>query len=630
MKYQQLARQILLGVGGRENIQSVVHCATRLRFRLKTSHKADTDQLKQNPGIITIVESGGQYQVVIGNHVGEVYQALLSEGGLSDTERGDDNESAEKLTLFARFIDIVSGIFTPFIGVMAASGILKGLLALALALGVMEEQSGSYKILFVASDALFYFLPIVLGYCAGKKFGGNPFVCMTIGAALVHPIMLEAFTNEQAGQAPMHFFGVPVILINYASSVIPIILAAWVSCLIERLLNLRLPGAIRNFTTPLVCLMVVVPLNFLLIGPIATWLSHLLANGYLWAYALSPLVAGLFVGGFWQVFVIFGLHWGLVPLIINNISIYGQDSMLPLLLAAVMGQTGATLGVLLRTRDNKLKGIAASAFSACWFGITEPAVYGVTLPGRRPFIFGCIGGALGAAIIGFYQARVYSFGFANIFTLFQTMPATGIDVTVIAAGIGSLLALVIGAVATYFFGLPTEKATPRAANTDPSGPSSASPSLLKTLTLDSPMSGRVIPLEDVPDQTFASGLLGKGVGIIPTDGRVVSPVNGTIASLFRTGHAIGLLDENGVELLIHVGLDTVKLDGKHFTIHVSQDQPVSRGELLIEFDMTAISQAGYDLTTPIIVSNSDDYLDILPATVQTEVKENMPLLTLFI
>ncbi|MGE9550107.1 PTS beta-glucoside transporter subunit IIABC [Erwinia amylovora] len=629
MKYQQLARQILTGVGGRENIQSVVHCATRLRFRLNNPRKADTQGLKQNPDVITIVESGGQYQVVIGNNVGEVYQALLSEGGLGDGENEINASAAEKQTLFARFIDIVSGIFTPFIGVMAASGILKGLLALAMALGLMHEQSGSYKTLFVASDALFYFLPVVLGYCAGKKFGGNPFVCMTIGAALVHPVMLEAFSKEQAGQAPMHFFGLPIILINYASSVIPIILAAWVSCLIERVLNPRLPGAIRNFTTPLVCLALVVPLSFLLIGPVATWLSHLLANGYLWVYGLSPLVAGLFVGGFWQVFVIFGLHWGLVPLMINNLSIYGQDSMLPLLLAAVLGQTGATLGVLLRTRDTKLKGIAASAFSACWFGITEPAVYGVTLPNRRPFIFGCIGGALGAAIIGFWQTKVYSFGLANIFTLFQTVPNTGIDATVIAAFAGSLLAFVVGTVVTYFFGLPAEKAQ-LAAGAVPASPEPNARSLLKTLTLDSPMSGRVVPLEEVPDQTFASGLLGKGVGIVPTEGRVVSPVNGSIASLFRTGHAIGLQAENGVELLIHVGLDTVKLGGEHFTIHVSQDQQVRCGDLLIEFDMTAISQAGYDLTTPVIVSNSDDYLDVLAASRQTEVQENTPLLTLFV
>ncbi|WP_158785225.1 PTS beta-glucoside transporter subunit IIABC [Pantoea sp. BAV 3049] len=629
MKYQQLARQILTGVGGRENIQSVVHCATRLRFRLKDSRKTDSG-LKQNPDVITIVESGGQYQVVIGNHVGEVYQALLSEGGLSDGDNADGDSPAEKQTLFARFIDIVSGIFTPFIGVMAASGILKGLLALAMALGVLNEQSGSYKTLFVASDALFYFLPVVLGYCAGKKFGGNPFVCMTIGAALMHPVMLEAFSKEQAGQAPMHFFGVPIILINYASSVIPIILAAWVSCLIERLLNPRLPGAIRNFTTPLVCLAIVVPLSFLLIGPVATWLSHLLANGYLWVYGLSPLAAGLFVGGFWQVFVIFGLHWGLVPLMINNLSIYGQDSMLPLLLAAVLGQTGATLGVLLRTRDQKLKGIAASAFSTCWFGITEPAVYGVTLPARRPFIFGCIGGALGAAIIGFWQAKVYSFGLANIFTLFQTVPNSGIDATVIAAFTGSLLAFVVGTVATYFFGLPAEKAAALVAEAKASNSEPEASSLLKTLTMNSPMSGQVIPLEEVPDQTFASGLLGKGVGIVPAEGRVVSPVNGCVASLFRTGHAIGLLADNGVELLIHVGLDTVKLGGEHFTIHVTQNQPVRCGDLLIEFDMAAINRAGYDLTTPIIVSNTDDYLEVLPASRETEVQENTPLLTLFV
>lgn len=307
--------------------------------------------------------------MVIGNHVNDVYLALLSEGGLGDGENGTDSE--EKQTLFAKFIDIVSGIFTPFIGVMAASGILKGLLAISLAFGLLDEQSGSYKMLFVASDALFYFLPIVLGYCAGKKFGGNPFICMCIGAALIHPIMLEAFNQEQSGQSPIHFFGIPVILINYASSVIPVIVAAWISCVIERWLNPRLPGAIRNFTTPLVCLATVVPLSFLVTGPLATWLSYQLANGYVWVYALSPLIAGLFLGSLWQVFVIFGLHWGLVPLMLNNLSINGHDSMLPLLLAAVLGQTGATLGVLLRTRDSKLKGIAASAFSACWFGITD-------------------------------------------------------------------------------------------------------------------------------------------------------------------------------------------------------------------------------------------------------------------
>lgn len=621
MKYQQLARKILQGIGGRDNIASLAHCATRLRFRLKSAALADTASLQQHPEIITVVESGGQYQVVIGNHVGDVYQALLNEGGLSEGDQSAD--ASAKQPLFNRFIDLVSGIFTPFLGVMAASGVLKGLLALALALGLLQEQSGSYQILFVASDALFYFFPLVLGYCAGKKFGGNPFTAMAIGAALVHPVMLEAFNQAQTGGTALSFFGVPVILINYASSVIPVLLAAWVASHLERIVNPRLPDAVRNFVTPVLCLVIVVPLSFLVIGPIATWLSRQLADGYLWIYALSPLIAGLFLGGFWQVFVMFGLHWGLVPLMINNLSMHGQDFMVPLLFAAVMGQSGATLGVMLRTRDNKLKGIAASAFSATIFGITEPAVYGVTLPNRRPFIFGCIGGALGAALIGYYHASVYSFGLASVFTIFQSVPKTGIDITVYAVVAGAVLAWIFAAVTTFFFGMASSESAVSATDTAQKASPSAAP---KTLTLNSPLSGQIVPLAQIADETFASGLLGKGVGIIPDRGQVISPVDGCVASLFRTNHAIGLIAENGVELLIHVGLDTVQLNGKYFTAHVVQDQPVRRGDLLLEFDLAALGEAGYDLTTPVIVSNSDDYLDVFPVSEQGQVAENAPLL----
>ncbi|WP_034946547.1 PTS beta-glucoside transporter subunit IIABC [Erwinia oleae] len=621
MKYQQLAQDILQGVGGRDNVLSLMHCATRLRFRLKDATQANSPELKNHADIITVVESGGQYQVVIGNHVAEVCQAIQQLGKIGDDATA--SEPVGKQGIVARFIDIVSGIFMPFLGVMTASGILKGLLALAVVIGVTDDKSGSYRMLFVASDALFYFLPLILGYCAGKKFGGNPFTTLAIGAALVHPIMFDAWQQAQNGGESLRFLGIPVVLINYASSVIPVILAAWLSCFIERTIHHRLPSAIRNFTTPLICLVVVIPLTFLAIGPVATSLSLKLADGYLWVYGLSPLFAGMVIGGLWQVCVIFGLHWGLVPVMINNLSVYGFDTIPPLLLAAVMGQAGATLGVMLRTRDLKLKGLAASSFTASLFGITEPAVYGITLPRRRPFIFGCIGGALGAGLIGFYQAKCYSFGLASIFTIFQSVPNTGIDSTVIAVICGSLFALVFAALSTSLFGLPAspaeqEKLTP------PLPHSRAFQSLL------SPLEGRVIPLENVPDESFASGLLGRGIGVVPSCGRIVSPVNGTVASLFHTGHAIGLKADNGMEILIHIGLDTVKLGGKHFTAHVSQGETVSVGDVLIEFDMAAIDAAGYDLTTPVIISNSEDYLDVLPATSQEQVREQMPLLSLFI
>jgi len=627
MKYKELSESILAGVGGKDNIRSVIHCATRLRFKLKDHSKADSAGLKNNPDVIMVVESGGQYQVVIGNHVSEVYQALLATSGMGEQQ---DSPSADKESLFARFIDIVSGIFTPFIGVMAASGILKGLLAVGLAAGVLSDTSGSYKTLFAASDALFYFLPIALGYSAGKKFGGNPFICMTIGAALVHPVMLEAFQAEQGGNAPLYFFGIPMLLINYSSSVIPIIFASWLSCLLERAIHTRLPAAIRNFTTPLICLALVVPLTFMVIGPLATWLSQLLADGYLFAYQLNSTIAGALAGALWQVCVIFGLHWGLVPIMLNNLSLTGQDTLLPLLLPAIMGQAGATLGVLLQTRDTRMKGIAASAFSASLFGITEPAVYGVTLPKRRPFVFGCIGGAIGAAILGFWHTTTFSFGLPSLFTFAQVVPKSGFDATVAAAIVGAVVAFGFAALATYFF---TPDNTSPAASAEPAATEAApqatvAPDLLAKITIRNPIAGQLLPLEQVNDETFASGLLGKGIAIKPTHGRVVSPVNGTVSSLFRTKHAIGLADENGAEVLIHVGIDTVKLDGQYFTAHVKQDDCVKVGDLLIEFDIPAITAAGYDLTTPVMIGNSEDYIDVLTASQQSQLDESAPLLTL--
>ncbi|ORM62777.1 PTS beta-glucoside transporter subunit IIABC [Pantoea rodasii] len=617
MEYQQLADDIVAGVGGKENIISVMHCATRLRFKLKQSNKAQTAALKNNPGVIMVVESGGQYQVVIGNQVADVYRALTARHALDDQHAA---EEAEPQNLFARFIDLVSGIFTPFIGVMIATGIIKGLLALALVLGVMDATSGSYKVLFVASDGLFYFLPILLGYSAGKKYGGNPFVSMAIAAALVHPLILDAL-QQQAGK-PLTFVGIPLEILNYSSSVIPIIFAAWVSSLIERWVHPRSPSAVRNFTTPLVCLLITVPLTFLAIGPAATWLSRLLAEGYLWIYSLSPMIAGAVMGAIWQICVIFGLHWGLVPIMLNNLANFGYDTLLPLLMPAVLGQAGATLGIFLRTREAKLKAMAGSAFTASIFGITEPAVYGVTLPRRRPFIFGCIGGALGAAILGYWHTTIYSFGFPSIFTFIQVVPTTGIDASVLASFAGAAVALLFACIATYLFGL--QETAPQPAVEEPVA-APAPVTLTRRESVVSPMAGEVLPLDQVNDETFASGLLGKGAAIVPQTGRVVSPINGVVSSMFRTGHAIGLTSDQGAEVLIHVGLDTVKLDGQYFHPQVQNDQPVKVGDVLLEFDIEAIKAAGFDLTTPVLVSNSDDFIDVLTLN-NSAVSEGSPLL----
>lgn len=616
MQYQALAKDILVRIGGKENIISLVHCATRLRFKLKDNQKADAAGLKKNPGVIMVVESGGQFQVVIGNHVHEVWQAVRDEAGLSDGAPAAADKG-EKTSLLGQVIDIVSAIFTPFIGILAASGILKGLLALALVCGWLSPDGGTYKIWFAASDALFYFFPLVLGYTAGVKFGGNPFITMVIGGALVHPMMLEAFSaSQQAGAAVRSFLGVPIIWFNYSSSVIPIILAAWASCWLEKKSARLLPSSMKNFFAPLICLAVVVPLTFLVIGPVATWLSQQLAHGYQWIYALAPWLAGAAMGAFWQVCVIFGLHWGLVPLMFNNLAVLGQDSMLPMVLPAVMGQVGAVIAIFLRSRDPRQKTLAGSAATAGIFGITEPAVYGVNLPLRRPFIFGCIGGAVGGAIVGLSDTHVYSAGFANIFTFAQMIPPGGVDATLWGGIIGSGIGLLLSFFLTLVAGMPAVGSEPASAGIP-----------VSEYDVLSPMDGSVLSLEQVPDTTFASGLLGQGTAIIPTDNKVYAPFAGVVSSLFQTKHAIGLLSESGTELLIHVGIDTVKLDGKPFTAHVQPGDKIAPGDLLLEFDRQAILDAGYDLTTPIIITNSENYGEIITEA-GSEVEAGKPLLSL--
>lgn len=616
MEYHTLAQDILSHIGGRENIVSLVHCATRLRFKLKDNHKADAEGLKKNPGVIMVVESGGQFQVVIGNHVHDVWLAVRTEAGLTEEPSSVKEEDAVAGNLLSRLIDIVSGIFTPFIGVLAASGILKGLLALAVVCGWLSVQSGTYKIWFAASDALFFFFPLVLGYTAGKKFGGNPFITMVIGGALTHPTMIAAFNASQQSVAITDaFLGIPVTWFNYSASVIPIILAAWVSCWLEKQSSRRLPASMKNFFAPLICLSFTVPLTFLVIGPLATGLSQMLANGYQWIYALAPWLAGAALGALWQVCVIFGLHWGLVPLMINNLAVLGHDSMLPMLLPAVMGQVGAALGVFLRSRDARQKMLAGSSVTAGIFGITEPAVYGVNLPLRRPFIFGCVAGAIGGAIVGFSSTHVYSFGFANIFTIAQMIPPGGVDSTLWGGIAGTLVALILSCGMTLVAGMP-RKSTPDA----------VSPVIPGEDDILSPMTGTVLALGQIPDPTFASGLLGKGAAIIPSDNKVIAPFAGEVASLFQTRHAIGLLSHSGVELLIHVGIDTVRLGGKPFTAHVKVGDTFSAGDLLLEFDRQAILDAGYDLATPIIITNSDEYPEVMTVA-GTAVTAGTPLLS---
>ncbi|MEC0304097.1 beta-glucoside-specific PTS transporter subunit IIABC [Terribacillus saccharophilus] len=636
MKYEQLAKDIIEQVGGRENVNSVVHCITRLRFKLKDENKANTEALKNMDDVVTVLKSGGQYQVVIGNHVPDVYKAVAHVGGFTGNEQASQDGDKDT-NPFNKFIDIISSIFTPVLGVLAATGMIKGFNAMFLAFGVFKEESGTYQILNAVGDSLFYFFPIFLGYTAMRKFGGSHFIGMAIGAALVYPTLSGLTTGDPlytlfSGtlfESPVHitFLGMPVILMTYSSSVIPIILATFFAAKVERGFAKIVPSVIKTFVVPFLTLLVVVPLTFLIIGPIATWAGQLIGQATLSIYDLSPIIAGLFLGAFWQIFVIFGLHWGLVPISINNLAVYGGDPVLALVFAASFAQIGAVLAVWIRIKQKKLKTLSIPAFISGIFGVTEPAIYGITLPLKRPFIISCIGGALGGAVLGITKTTGYMTGGLGIFQIPTFIGPNGFDLGFWGSFISIGVAFASAFVLTMLFGFTKENNKPDTVQ-EPTTPIQKEEKLaIGNDVIASPFQGSIVSLSEIKDEAFATGALGKGVAIIPSEGKLYAPASGVVSVLFPTKHAIGITADSGAEILVHIGMDTVQLDGKFFDAHVKQGDRVEKGQLLIEFDLDSIQNAGFDITTPVVVTDVKGY-NLVAATEEKQVKWGEPLLTL--
>ncbi len=629
--YTGLTKSILEFVGGKENINSVFHCVTRLRFKLKDESIAKTDKIKNLEGVVTVMQSGGQYQVVIGNHVPDVYATFLEVANISATTN-DDASSNKNVGLGAQFIDMISGVFTPILGVLAATGMIKGFAALILALHWVTATSGTYNLLNMAGDGFFNFLPIFLGYTAMKKFGGTPFIGMAIAAALTHPGLtalsagkpLYTLFKGSLIQSDVHitFLGIPVILMSYASSVIPILVSAYFATKVEKGFKKIIPDVVKAFIVPFLTIIAMVPLTFLAIGPISTWAGSLLGAATVWLYHLSPLVAGLILGGFWQIFVMFGLHWGLVPIAINNLATIHYDPVLATVVMVCFAQIGAVLAVMLKTKNKSLKSLSIPAFISGIFGVTEPAIYGVTLPLKKPFIMSCIGGAAGGAVIGATAGKLWMFGGMGVFVIPAFIkPGSGLDTAFWGAIISIVVSFAVGFILTYVFGFKDP------ANKEQKSTEGKKADANRIQNIASPLKGKIIPLTEVQDAAFSSEAMGKGIAIEPTEGKAVSPVNGVVTTLFKTKHAIGITSDEGVEVLIHIGMDTVKLDGEHFTTHVKQGDIVKAGDILVEFDIAKIKEAGCEVTTPIIITNSPDYLDVTP-TLKEAVEQKETILTI--
>ena len=636
--YDNLAKTIIQDVGGKDNVNSVVHCATRLRFKLKDEKKANDDALKDTDGVVTVVKAGGQYQVVIGNEVADVYDAVLKEVGFPGGGQVPDDDGADDDSSFIdKAVALISGIFTDILAPLSAGGIIKGLVVMCASLGWLSKTSGAYQILYAIGDSIFFFLPVFLGFTAARRFHMNQFIGAAIGATLTYPSMVALASSKTilstlfkgtafASEVHTTFFGIPVITMNYSSTVLPVIFTVWFASIIEHWAKKWIPTVVQMFLVPVVTMIIALPVAFIVIGPVMTWVGDAIGAVMQGIYNFSPIVAGILMGALWQVLVIFGVHWGIVAVTTADLAALGYDPILALSCMVCYAQVGVVLAMIKQTKDKKLKETATGAFFSGLFGVTEPAIYGVTLPRRIPFILSCIGGAISGAVIGAFHSVLYMLPSMGIFAIpAYVNPKGGSMTPVIGVVIAGVVAFVSGFILQLLFGKKSVDAdynkkqaqkVAEAANeatevaNNPIVAASEDEKLNPSTKLVSPLNGDVKPLSEIKDEVFSSGAMGQGVAIEPSEGVLHAPADGKIALVFPTGHAVGINTTDGAEVLMHIGMDTVNLQGKGFKTLVQKGQEVKAGDPLVEFNIKEIKAAGYEVATPVVVTNSKKYESI--------------------
>ncbi|PPK82545.1 PTS system beta-glucoside-specific IIA component (Glc family) /PTS system beta-glucoside-specific IIB component (Glc family) /PTS system beta-glucoside-specific IIC component (Glc family) [Lacrimispora xylanisolvens] len=602
MNYNQIAKDILTNVGGSGNVKGLTHCFTRLRFQLKDSKKANKETIEHLEGVISVVESGGQFQVVLGTKVNQVYDAIIPMISIDETTE----ISEEKVSIWNRILIAVSAMFTPMVPAIAASGLLKGFLTIAKIMaakqGVDITVNQTYTLIMAGTDALFYFMPVILAYTSAKVFKANEFIAMALGGTMCYPSVVALMTGKDV----VSMFGVTITKASYASSVIPIIIGVFILSYVQKFLEKVIPEILKIILVPGLSLLVMLPATFMVFGPIGIYIGNAITFVYTGMMNLSPAICGAFIGGMWCVFVIFGAHRALLPIGINDVAQFGHQNLLAFAGAANFSQGGAALGVMLKTKNKDLKTVAASAaISASVCGITEPAIYGCNLRLKRPMIYAIICGAIGGAIMG--VGGVYGDSFANNGILtFATYAAFGMKPFVyylVGVGVSFFGAMIL----TYLFGFDEMG--------DKKKKTEATPvtTITKNLELDpseadffisSPIEGEAVSMTKVNDEVFSSMALGNGIAIIPEKGEVVAPEDCTVTLIYPTLHALGLMLDNGVEMIIHVGINTVQLEGKHFKKFVEEGSHIKKGTKILSFDIDALKKEGYDTIVPIIVSNT--------------------------
>ncbi|NRN28386.1 beta-glucoside-specific PTS transporter subunit IIABC [Photorhabdus heterorhabditis] len=596
MNYEEFARDIIVFLGGGGNISKSWHCVTRLRFNIIDDSKVEITSIKKMQGVMGARFHSGQLQIIIGNRVIEIFNEIIKQ--LKETS-GNCDES--KSNAISHILDIISGIFVPILPAIVGSGLLKGGLIFFNTMGWISEESNEYKLLYVIFDAPLYFLPILVAFSAARKFKTNEFIAATLACILIYPT-LSNLVSTSSGEY-FYVFGISIPIIHYGYTVIPIILGVWLLSYIHRWVDRFIPVVLKMVLTPLLVLLISVPIILVIVAPLGNTIGLYIEQVFVMLFSVIGPLTGLFLGGIIPVLVITGMHYAFLPSVFANFKSLGYDFMLlPISFVSNIAQAGATLAVAIKIKDRQMKSLAYSSSFSAFLGITEPAMYGVTLKLKKPFYAALIGGAVGGAIVGILSIKIFAFSLPGLVSLpFYVQKDSNNLLFILFAIFSSFL---VAFILTLLMKLES--------NVDSMVLIKPRFSKTKKITLLSPMTGKIEPLSSVPDDIFSEKIIGDGVAIIPTEGVVKAPFNGKVSMITPTGHAVGLISDQGIELLIHIGIETVGLQGIGFNLQVIEGQRVRVGDVLVNFDLGFFQENKIQIISPIIVTNSEEYHSITP------------------
>lgn len=614
MNEKKLGTLLIKLVGGVKNIQKLTHCATRLRFEFYDKSKVNVEEISNIPEVISVVDKGGQFQVVIGNEVAKVYKVILSELGENDNSQKTKKKNED--SIITTIISVISTTFTPVIPALIGGGMIKSVLSILVLLNIVSSNDTTYQLLDMISDTVFYFLPVLLAYGASIKFECHPILAIVLACTLVHP----TWNNLINLGNNIDYFGVPVLLVNYSYSVIPIILSIWIMSYVERFAEKYTPTIIKFFAKPLIIMFISIPIALIVIGPLGSYLNTLIERSASTINSYANWLIPMLMGALQPFLILTGTAWAMTPIATTQISKLGYEVVNgPGMLASNIAQSAATLAVAVKSKNLELKQIAGSAGFTALMGITEPALYGVNLKLKKPLIASMIAGGLAGIYAGLSGLVRYAFvspGLAGLPAFIGENP-----MNIVHAIITCLIAFISGFIITWIMGFEDYEN-----NIHTTQKKKTEKSVEKTVveTIYAPIVGKVVPLSETSDEAFSSKALGDGVAIIPSEGKVFSPIDGTISSFFPTKHAIGILSNSGVEILIHVGIDTVNLEGKFFQDFVKEGDIVKKGDLLLKFDIEGIKKSGYNTITPMVIVNSEDFnIDVISENIQVSLKDTV-------